>query len=466
MSKFIINHSVFGYDTVDIDDKRIDSKDNTIILILNESTNNLMSKYYNRVIDIILSGAKLIMIAVGNESKIRKTLFMLAVSYRNYNLYKINNVSLINDEYLQSIENREPDLIEVQQFIGGDISAYSELNTILFGINELINSNDLNGLKTFIEQHINSIDSSVELIEYLKRVSDATNSGEMNNIIESLKEKMSNIEHENSSMRQDIKQYKNENSRLSTAVESLKKDVANANKKAIELKSQLENNTTCPIITSYKEVNTSLVRCKAQSIIYFKELSYARYTNSLVNNIVNILKTVHHMDVKLMIYDSRVGMPGLYKGISILNTNDYLANKSKILRDTTRYVITEPNQVFIEDVLTSISPQFQVVIVYDRMMQPIDIVSGNNVTKVFVVNSASNFEAMKPSIRFSLGSLIISSEQNIDGCISIPEIQGYSKGTESAKISKYMKLAGPDGTSIINSILTKARVNMRPGNIT
>ena len=36
MSKFIINHSVFGYDTVDIDDTRIDSKDNTIILILNE----------------------------------------------------------------------------------------------------------------------------------------------------------------------------------------------------------------------------------------------------------------------------------------------------------------------------------------------------------------------------------------------------------------------------------------------
>lgn len=463
MAKFIINHTLSGFEQADIDDSRLCNKDNTIVLVLDESTSTALYKYYNRVIDIILSGAKLITICVGKESKIRKTIMMLMVSYRNYNIYRVNSLSIVTDEYVANIEVREPSLLEVQQYVGGDISAYSELTTILFGINELINAGDLDGLKVFLEQHLESLDKSIDVVEYLKRISDATNSGELSSIIDSLKNKLDTFEKENSSIRAELKQYKGENSKLSDTVATLRKDVANANKKAFELQNQLDNATNSPVITSYREVNTSLIRCRAQSILYFKEISYARYTNSLVSNILNILKTIHHVNVKLLIYDSNVGIPGVYKGISILNSAEYLASKDKIIKSTVKFVVAEPNQMFIEDVLTSIDPQFQVVIVYDRLRQPIDIVSGNNVTKIYVVNSASNFAAVKPNIRVSLGSLILSSEANIDGCISIPEIPGYSQNTDSAKISKYMKLTNHDGKPIINTILNAARISMRPG---
>lgn len=84
---------------------------------------------------------------------------------------------------------------------------------------------------------------------------------------------------------------------------------------------------------------------------------------------------------------------------------------------------------------------------------------GNNVTKIFVVNSAGGFSAVRPSLKVTPGNLIIASEPNIDGCISIPTIPGYSSMTDSAKISKYMK-ANSNDKSIISTILTAARVSM------
>lgn len=459
MGKYMINHSVHGYESVNIDDERICDPNSTVILVLDESTSASLYKYYNKVVDMLLSGTRLITICVGKESKIRKTIMMLMVSYRNYNVYRVDSLSLITSDYIGVVEQREPTLLEVQQYAGGDISAYSELNTILFGINELINAGDMTGLTAFLEQHLDSIQSSTELVEYLRRIADATNSGEVNALIDSLKSKLSASEGENESIRQELKHYKGENDKLTNSVTTLRKDVASANKKVLELQGQLDAAANTPVITSYKEVNTSLIRCKAQSIIYFKEISYARYTNSLVSNIIHILKKVYHLNIKLLIYDSRVGIPGLYKGVSILNANDYLASKQKILKDTTKYVIAEPNQMFIEDVLTSINPQFNVVIVYDRLGQQLDIVKGNNVTKIFVVNSAGGFSAVRPSLKVTPGNLIIASEPNIDGCISIPTIPGYSSMTDSAKISKYMK-ANSNDKSIISTILTAARVSM------
>lgn len=471
MGKYIVNHTVSDFETVDIDDSRLCNSSNTVVLVLDESTSTSLHKYYNRVIDITVSGAKLICISVGKESKIRKTIMMAMASYRNYNIYKVDSIDTVTDEYIKMVINREPDLMEIQQYVGGDISAYSEINTILFGINQLINSGDLDGLKGFLENHLDSLESSMEVIEYLKRIADTTNSGELTNIIESLKNKLDSLNKENDNIKQELKSYRGENDKLSDTVTTLRRDVTVANRKVSELQNQLESSNDSPVITSYSEVNTTMIRCRAQTVIYFKEISYARYTNSLILNMVNLLKNIHHKDIKLLIYDSKVGMPGLYKGISILNTAEYLGNRSKILRDTVKYVVAEPNQTFIEDVLTSINPQFQVVIVYDRMKQMTNIVAGNNVTKIYVVNSASNLAAVKDSLRITPGNLIISSEPFVEGGIVIPEIPDYSQSSDSAKLAKYIKACTisreankePSKEPIISTILNKARVDIRPG---
>ena len=450
-----------GYETTKIDDNRLRNSDNTVVLVLNESASTNLHTYYNSVIDIILSGAKLICISVGKESKIRKAIMMVMASYRDYNIYKVGSSDIIDEEYIKAVENRNPDLAEVQQYIGGDISAYSELNTILFGINNLVNTGDIDGLKVFIENHIESIESSIEVIEYLKKLADSTNSGDLADLIESLKNKVAASSRQIDDLNADLKQYKGENEKLNDKVNSLTMDVNRANRKVSDLEDQLKSAGGSAVISTYSDVDTRIIKCKTQSIIYFKEISYSKYTNSLVMNLYSILKNRPNKRVKLMIYDSKVGMPGLYKGMSILNTTEYLSNKAKIIRDTTKFVVSEPNRVFLEDVLTSINPQFDIVIVYDRLRQAPDLVTGNNVTKIFVVNSLSNFESVKESIRIPPNSLVISNDDRIQGAIRIGDIPDYHTATDSAKMTRYSKLTISENSNdrIIATIFTKARID-------
>ena len=56
MAKYIINHKVNGFKTVDILDTVLtDSDDNDIVLVLDETTNDKLSDYYERVTDILLT---------------------------------------------------------------------------------------------------------------------------------------------------------------------------------------------------------------------------------------------------------------------------------------------------------------------------------------------------------------------------------------------------------------------------
>ena len=390
---------------------------------------------------------------------------MAMVSYRDYNIYKVDSISLITEEYVRAIEERTPDLTEVQQYIGGDISAYSELTTILIGINNLVNNGDMDGLKVFIEQHVESIDSSIEVAEYLKKLSDSTNSGDLMGIIENLKTKIDGQSKEITGLNTELKEYKGDNDKLQDRVNTLNKDVTRANRKIADLEEQLSNAGDSTVISSYRETSTSLIRCKTQHIIYFKEITYARYTNSLVLNMFDLLKTMFKDRVKLLIYDNKVGIPGIYKGLSILGTNEYLSNKAKIIRDTTKFVVSEPNPVFLDDILSSLSPQFDVVIIYDRMRQTPDLVTGNNVTKIFVINSASNYASIKDSIRIPPNSMIISNETNFPGAVKIGTIPEYNSATGSAKMSRYTRLPLAEGSSekLMNTILTKARITMNGG---
>lgn len=465
-NRFIINHDLSGYTRVEIDDTRLLDCNNIVVLILNDGTSTALHSYYNQVREIILSGAKLICICIGKESKIRKAIMMLMTLYKSYNIYRVESIDIVDDEYIAALEEREPDLTEVQQYIGGDMAAYSEINTILFGISNLVNTGDLEGLKVFIEQHVESLESSIEVIEYLRKSTDNANSGELNSIINILKSKLSENTKEVANLNAEVKQYKLDNDKLNDRVQTLSKDLQRVNRKAADLEDQLSSvGDSSAVISTYRELNTSLIRCKTQNILYFKEISYVRYTNSLINNLFLLLKNVYKDRIKLLIYDNRVGIPGLYKGLSIINTNEYLSNKSKIIKTTTKMVVPEPNPVFLDDILTSINPQFDVVIVYDRLRQPPDLVCGNNVTRTFIVNSASNLSAAKESIRVSPNNLIITNDSKIPGSLQIGSIPDYSNSTESARIAKYARLPASAGSSdkLINAILTKARININGG---
>jgi len=164
---------------------------------------------------------------------------------------------------------------------------------------------------------------------------------------------------------------------------------------------------------------------------------------------------------KLVIYDTR-GLCSIYKPLPILSGREYVENRDMLVNKTQKFVLTEPNQSAIEDILTS-EQSFNVVIVYDRMREDTDIVSGNNVTKFYVIGSSKDYLELKDRLRINDPSSIITrTGSRIPGdVIDIPTIDKFSGGiTDSARTSKYMKLiCTSTGEPVMDTIFKKSQIN-------
>ena len=115
MGKYIINHSVNGYTKVDILDTVItDTKDNIIVLVLDDSTNDRLSDYYERVTDILLSDNRLYIIIVGKESRIRKAIGYINSEEFSYTL-DIQDCEEQTEEYQQQTAALEQFIDEYNQ---------------------------------------------------------------------------------------------------------------------------------------------------------------------------------------------------------------------------------------------------------------------------------------------------------------------------------------------------------------
>lgn len=460
MKNYIINHSAVGCDTVEIDDNRLITEDcNIIIALTSDVGGDDLHAYYNTVLEAIHHNNRVFLLIVGKDSLIRQTIASLMALYRCYDIYKVDSLETVNKDYVDAMLKRTPTILEVQQYIGGDISAYADTSAILIGVKTLALQSDLEGLKKFIEEHLESIEGSVGVVEHLRKIADTTNSGELSEIIDSLKVKIDTTNKELQASKDTVVELKSKNDSLESSVTSTKKELSKALSKAKDLEAQMNAAGSAPVISSYREINTSMIKCKVQHIIYFKEISYVRYVNSLVMNLMQILK-VYKLRVKLIIYDSRHGMPGLYRPMSMIGSSEFLANKSSFIQNTESFVVVEPNPVILEDTLTSLSPIFDVVVVYDRMRQSNDIVVGNNVAKVFVVNSNKNYDSMKSALKISAQSLIISGDSKIKDSLTIPTIDGYAESTDTAKITKFKRLASHNGELLIETILNKSRLDL------
>lgn len=460
-SRFIINHEVKGYTTTNILDKSLkESSDNIVVLVLDESTSDKLAEYYNMVTDILLSKNKLYLIVVGKESKIRKSICTLVANYKNYNIYKVDSKNTITTEYVDTIIEREPTIDEVQSFIGGDISGYSDINVILMGIDDLVSRGDLEGLKRFIEEHLISIENLTNVVDYMKKIVDTANSKELFSRIDELKNKIRDADIKLDSTEEENKKIKDENLRLIESSETTKKELAKAMSKTKELEQQMSSNT--PVIQSYSEINTALIKCKTSNIIYFKEISYVPYTNSLMIMLMEILKLMKKK-AKLIIYDSKVGLSTIYKPLSVIGGSEFVANKANFVSHVDIFTVVEPNPTILSSILENTNPAFDIVIIYDRMRQPTNIVSGNNVVKFYIINSNKDFREVQNQLRISDKSTIITRVGSSIGpeTLNIPRIEDYNAPgtTESAKISKYKKLqAAGNNKLVIQTILDKARV--------
>ena len=474
MSRYIINSSVVDYTTVEISDPRLTEVGSTVILILDKTTNDELYTYYNKVLDIIMAKNKLITIIVGKESKIRKAICTLMASYRDYNMYYVDSLDIVDKEFIESVIERQPSYEEVQTFTGGDVSGYSDISAIVLGINSIINSGELDGLKTFINNHITSIESFPEVIDYLKKIADTANSGELFTKIDELKGMIDKLQSLLDEHKKEIKELKANNATLDEDLKSAQKDLSRSKNKVDELTEQVSGKTS--VIKTYQELNTTILKCKVMNILYFKEVSYVQYTNSLIHSIAEALKA-KKIRFKILIYDNKSGISNVYKPAPVVGSAEYLANKTSFLKSTERIVVVEPNQMIIEDVLTYDSPAFDVVIVYDRLKQGNDIVIGNNISKYFIINSYKDYLESKNTLKITdtshiithTGGTLYTGMKYIDGVenkvqvpkerLDIPKIDGYDRITDTAKVSKYMKLVSSiSNKPVIGSIFERMRI--------
>lgn len=458
MGKYTVNIELNGFERTDIASSALENSNNTVIILLDSSTNDKLCEYYTKVGDMLAKGTKVYIITLNNESSIQRQICSLLVSYRNYNIYCVDNIMSITSEYVENIISRNPTYDEVQTFIDSDILAYSDISCILNGIADTVNRGDVTGLITFTSQHLNVINSLMNSINFMKTVIDSNNRQELQSMIGQLKDQLLQTTSRFNTAEADIRKYREEADKYKSQMEYLR-DELSGTKTKLEMLSQNIDDTQ--VIKSYSEINTAMINCKARVIIYFKEISKIPYINSFVSVLTHAIG-LKNLRVKLLIYDNKSSLTAVYKPLNIVGSNEYIANKDGYTSKIDRFVVVEPNPCILQDILTYNNPAYDVVIVYDRLGQLSDLVVGNNIQKFFVIGSNKDYKETQTLFRINDRSSIITRSESGIGTdvLDIPYIEDYRSQTDAAKVSKYMKLVTSAGNkSLMHTILERSRVN-------
>lgn len=459
MSNYIVDYDLPNFEKIEIKDiGSISNQDNNLIVVVRDTLN--FNDLYIGIKSYLSNNAGNIYLIFRQEIKDdMKAICCLLALYGVYNIYIIEKDDIITVEYIEKLFKRKPSLSEVITYISAEIGSYADLSVIINGIQTLSNNGDIGALKSFIEENIESIDSSVNMIEYLKKVLDLSNSGELENNINTLKEEIINLKSSVDNLNKECNTKDDKIESLVNSSEELKRKIT-----VLEYeKSVMENNNSnnAPVIYSYNEINTALIKCKVPIIIYIKEISYVQYVNTLINTIIEILH-IKEKKTKLVIYDLRTGINQIYKPLNVISGGDFINEKNNYMNYRDSFVVCEPNPIIIKTILESMSPIFDVVIIYDRMRNSKDVVTGNNVFKFWVINSSSDYEKSKDLLKISNKASIITRVNSSIGeeTLNIPTIEGFNGLTVSAKLSRYngLKTSGRHSVELINTIFKKAKI--------
>lgn len=463
MFNAIVNYKLHGFEEKDILDLKEATKDWEIgiaVIVLNSETIGNERCYYSAIKNLCTLGTKVIIINLEGENECFKMLAAMMLSYNQYNIYSVKNKSYLSADYIESLCEREADYSEVQTYIDGDITAFSELGTIFIGIESLVKDGSIEALKDFLESHVNSVENISASIDFLKKNVDLNRSEELTNTINELQNKLDKIEDAKADVENQLKITEKELKNSRQEAETNSEEARTLKMKYDSLMEQSTNGGV--VINSYIETNVAMLHCKAKIIIYFKEISYINYMNSFITNLVGRYKA-SQKKVKLVIYDRKNSISCMYNPLQIVGTQEYLQDKNSLINKQNSFVVIEPNPQIIQDVLQS-NEAYDIVIIYDRLKEANDIVIGNNVTKFFVVNSRTDLEQAKGIMRVTDKSPIFVREGTsiqhgmLFPLATIPDYRGGNE-SESARVSQYIKkLRLPNNKLLLEEFDTVSRV--------
>ena len=429
-----------GCERVEItDEKLINDRDQLVYVVLNESTADAscLKTYYNSIKAMLKNNVKVFIVMVAETSKIRGSICNLMQLFGNYNVYQVPDENFISSAYLDTLPERTVTYDEMAQYLQNDIVAYDDMDTVLQGVQECINRNDAEGLKTLIEGHLPTIEAAPTVFSQMKNSIDQANSGVLQDKIASIKAQLEEANELNEKKQTEIRQRESTIDDLNSSLKDAKRQLTQTKADMEELKLQVQN--AGPAIRSYQTVKTQLLKCKTEHVIYIKEISRIPYINSFVLMLQEMIKQFRYTS-KLLIYDNTSQAQVTYGNMQQVDSAAFESNKAVLLNKTPKFVVTEPAPQILKDILQSINPQFDVLIIYDRMKQATDLVEGNNVYKFWVVNSFNDYNTTKNLFKIDRTDTIITrpASRIAPDVIDIPRIKAYEAETQdNGKFAKY-----------------------------
>lgn len=429
-----------GCERVEItDEKLINDKDQLVYVVLNESTADAscLKTYYNSIKAMLKNNVKVFIVMVAETSKIRGSICNLMQLFGNYNVYQVPDENFISSAYLDTLPERTVTYDEMAQYLQNDIVAYDDMDTVLQGVQECINRNDAEGLKTLIEGHLPTIEAAPTVFSQMKNSIDQANSGVLQDKIASIKAQLEEANELSEKKQAEIRQRESTIDDLNSSLKDAKRQLTQTKADMEELKLQVQN--AGPAIRSYQTVKTQLLKCKTEHVIYIKEISRIPYINSFVLMLQEMIKQFRYTS-KLLIYDNTSQAQVTYGNMQQVDSAAFESNKAVLLNKTPKFVVTEPAPQILKDILQSINPQFDVLIIYDRMKHATDLVEGNNVYKFWVVNSFNDYNTTKNLFKIDRTDTIITrpASRIAPDVIDIPRIKAYEAETQdNGKFAKY-----------------------------
>lgn len=454
--KYSIGIALDNYDMLDITSNEIETlHGDTIIVLLDDKSNTMLHEYYSGVRKLIINGNKVMVILDGDKSKIRKHISMLMVSYDMYDIYNVTDVSDIDNEYIQTLEERKPTIEEVTEYIGADISSYASINELLLSMENAVKKDKVDEMKNIVYENMELIENAVAVVDYMKRVVDSANSGtnkkidELKDELEVLKRKSKEDSIKMDKLKRDLEESQEEN-------KGLERETNLAVKRCQELEDQV--NKSGPVIRAYSTLQTSTIKgFKPKSIIYFKEISKIPYINSLVMSLMDSINSLHsELKARLIIYDNTSEYQ-VYKPITVVDSNILSNSREKIINSNDKIVMAEPNQSVLEDITKT---NYDVIIIYDRLKQQRDLISGNLVFKFYVANSNKDIQAIKAlDTSMDISRVIAPPSITAGGCMILPTIADYKAKSKAAKLAAYMKVGSNKNARLIPKIHEIAHID-------
>lgn len=514
MDKYIVgNNEIDGYILLEYNDVAEEELQNCLVHYIIDTDDESIN-HYDNIRKLIINRNDVNVLIDENLMESNINSCMLMASYQRYGVYKVvNSQNTIDANYLKGIESRKPTVEEIEKFIGNVVVSYGEIANLLMNLQMVIKDGDVDKLINYIDNNMGVITESTKVIDYMKfmiggersKIKDISEQSKVDELSERMatleselsksRDKEKNLEDDCKKQKELVAKTEEKLNKSNEEVEKLRKEKEKVEKALKDAEDKLgrvqEGNTggdtgadlgeledkykkeidgyknkilsleelisaSGPILSHYSEIQLSNVKAKVKSVIYFKEISYVRYTNSFIMNMLSIINKVHKLKAKLLVYEYKNDFLNIYKPFEIVGSSEYMADRNRVSNTLDKMVVVDQQPGIMEDVLRS---DCDVLIIYDRLKRKNDILTGNTVYKYWVVNSSSEIAALNSISNVEYGH-ILTRPSVFQDCLAVRDIPGYKEKTSSAKLSEYTKLlnSGRNNKKLFEIIFNRTNV--------